>query len=349
MEYYKIIGLLLISTLGFGQKYSNEFLKIGIGAGPRALGNAVVAGIDNVYAGYWNPAGLSQINIQKGLQFGAMHTEWFAGIGKHDYAAIAFKPNSGRLYTGITFIRFGIDDIPNTLFLYDRNGNINFDNVSTFSAADYAMLFSFAGMTKNPALSIGGNVKIIHRSVGSFANSWGFGIDAGVIYKTNRGKWGAMLRDATGTFNAWSYSFSAEEEEALGLTGNIIPEEIIEISNPELVLGYTHTFKINRITLLPEVNLSINTDGKRNTILSSQIFSVDPAIGLGIDYAALFRFNLGITQFQQLNEGFTLQPSAGIEFNIGHIAVGYAFTDAGIAGKSFSHIVSLIFTVNRGN
>ncbi|TXI84441.1 MAG: hypothetical protein E6Q38_01955, partial [Crocinitomicaceae bacterium] len=39
-------------------KYSNEFLAIGLGADALGLGNAVVAQTDNVYSGYWNPAGL---------------------------------------------------------------------------------------------------------------------------------------------------------------------------------------------------------------------------------------------------------------------------------------------------
>lgn len=349
MEYSRIILFLLLGSCSvFGQKYSNEFLKIGIGAGPRALGNSVVAGIDNVYAGYWNPAGLTQISDNEGLQFGAMHTEWFAGIGKHDYAAVAFQPKSGSFYTGITFIRFGIDDIPNTLFLYDQDGNINFDNVSSFSAADYAMLFSFARIAKkNPNLSLGGSVKIIHRTVGSFAKSWGFGLDAGVIYKTDKGRWGLMLRDATSTFNSWTYNFTAEEEEVLLFSGNIIPEESNEISRPELVVGYRYQFLIKKFTLLPEINFRFNSDGKRNTVLSGNLISLDPSLGLAVDYQSLFRVNFGISQIQNTSTGILIQPSAGVDFQLGNIGIGYAFTDAGIEGKSYSHVVSLIFSIKR--
>ena len=350
MGYSRIIFFFFLGSISvFAQKYSNEFLKIGIGAGPRALGNSVVAGIDNVYAGYWNPAGLTQIEQNTRLQFGAMHTEWFAGIGKHDYAALAFKSNSGTFYSGITLIRFGIDDIPNTLFLYDRDGNINFDNVSSFSAADYAMLLSFAKNTKNPRLSIGGNLKIIHRTVGSFAKSWGFGVDIGAIFKNGNGRWGLMIRDATGTFNAWSYNFTAEEEEALIFSGNIIPEENNEISRPELVFGYRHKFMIKKFSVLPEINLRINTDGKRNTVISGNFLSVDPAIGVAIDYLNLFRINFGVSQIQDTPSGILFQPSAGIDFKVGNINIGYAFTDAGIEGKSFSNVVSLIFNVKRAD
>lgn len=42
----------------FGQvvKYSNDFLSIGVGAEASAMANAVVAGVNDVTAGYWNPA-----------------------------------------------------------------------------------------------------------------------------------------------------------------------------------------------------------------------------------------------------------------------------------------------------
>jgi hypothetical protein len=42
----------------FAQKYSNEFLAIGVGADAYGMGNAVVASADGVSAAYWNPAGL---------------------------------------------------------------------------------------------------------------------------------------------------------------------------------------------------------------------------------------------------------------------------------------------------
>jgi hypothetical protein len=36
-------------------------------------------------------------------------------------------------------------------------------------------------------LSFGGNIKVIHRKVGSFATAWGFGLDAGVHTKSTIG------------------------------------------------------------------------------------------------------------------------------------------------------------------
>ena len=61
--------LSFLATTAFAQKYSNEFLSIGVGARAQGLGNAVVANIQDVTAAAWNPAGLAAIDLQ-GLQLG---------------------------------------------------------------------------------------------------------------------------------------------------------------------------------------------------------------------------------------------------------------------------------------
>ena len=98
-------------------KYSNEFLSIGVGARALGMSNAQTALVGDVTAGYWNPAGL--LRIENDLEVGLMHAEYFAGIASYDYGAFA-KPlkdlASGRKHAiALSIIRFGVDDIPNTL------------------------------------------------------------------------------------------------------------------------------------------------------------------------------------------------------------------------------------------
>ncbi len=193
-----LISLSAIAAFqGFSQditpKYSNEFLSIGVGASALGQSNAVVAGVDDVTASYWNPAGLT--NVDDFLQIGAMHAEYFAGIAKYDYIGLA-KPIDDKSTAGFTFIRFGVDDIPNTTQLIDAAGNIDYDKITTFTAGDYGFLFSYARKMPIEGLSVGGNFKVIYRHVGSFANSWGFGLDAGINYKLNdHWRFGGVIRD----------------------------------------------------------------------------------------------------------------------------------------------------------
>ena len=204
-----------LASTALSQKYSNEFLSIGVGARAQALGTAVVASTADVTAGAWNPAGLANLNQTQGLQVGAMHAEWFAGIGKFDYLGITLPLANQQRRLGLSLIRFGIDEIPNTLSLYESDGTINFDNIVEFSAADYAFLLSYAQQlkTEKGRLQLGGNVKVIHRRIGPFANSWGFGLDAGLQYRNNDWMFGLVAKDITTTFNAWSFNFTQEEKE----------------------------------------------------------------------------------------------------------------------------------------
>ena len=52
------------------------------------MGSAQVASVEDGTAGYWNPAGL--MGIKDYPQVNVMHAEYFAGIGKYDFASIAF-------------------------------------------------------------------------------------------------------------------------------------------------------------------------------------------------------------------------------------------------------------------
>ncbi|HEX8356484.1 MAG TPA: PorV/PorQ family protein, partial [Segetibacter sp.] len=238
----------MVCSNAFSQfrKYSNEFLNIGAGARGLGMGGAQVATVDDGTAGYWNPAGL--VGVKEYPSLNLMHAEYFAGIGKYDYGSIAIPLRDERRVVALSVLRFAVDDIPNTLFLVEPDGSINYNNIRTFSSADYAFLLSYTQNIKDEddeKLSIGGNAKIIYRKVGSFATAWGFGIDAGVQYQINNWKFGLNARDLSTTFNAWSFTFSDREKEVLYLTRNDIPVKSTELTAPRLVIGAAHIFDIN--------------------------------------------------------------------------------------------------------
>lgn len=342
------LAFILFSATGLAQKYSNEFLSIGVGARAQALGGAVVAGVDDVTAGAWNPAGLAAINRQQGLQLGAMHAEWFAGVGKFDFIGVSLPMARDDRRFGLSFIRFGVDGIPNTLSLYEADGTVNFDNVTEFSAADYALIGSYARRINrgNGQLLYGGNVKVVHRQIGPFASSWGFGADLGLQYHVGNWQLGALAKDITTTFNAWSFSFTEEEKEVLELTNNEIPINSIEITKPQLILGAAYRLEMGKSGLRPELDFVLTTDGKRNTLLSADPFSIDPAFGLEYDYRQFIYLRGGMSQFQRETdfegaEQLTVRPSLGVGLKISKVYIDYAFSDIGDQESRFSHIISL--------
>ncbi len=341
------------------RKYSNEFLNIGAGARGLAMGGAQVASVHDGTAGYWNPAGLT--GVQDDPEVNAMHAEYFAGIGKFDYLSLALPLQDNRRTLALSLLRFAVDDIPNTLFLIDADGRPNYNNIQTFSSADYGVLMSYAQTVTDDdyrKISFGVNAKIIHRKVGSFAKAWGFGIDAGVQMRGDRWKLGLVARDLTSTFNAWSFRFTEKEKEVLYLTNNEIPVKSTELTAPRLVLGGSYDFPISaKLSLMAEANLNLTFDGKRNTLLSSKAVSVDPSLGLEADINNTFYIRAGINNFQQaLADGDTLnqkkvwiyQPSLGAGFKIKNVAIDYAYSNlANQSNPLYTHVFSLRFTLAK--
>jgi hypothetical protein len=337
------------------RKYSNEFLNIGAGARGLGMGGAQVASVQDGTAGYWNPAGLTGVKDYGNVNL--MHAEYFAGIGKYDYVSIALPFANNKRTMGITGLRFAVDDIMNTLFLVEPDGSINYNNIQSFSSADYAFIFSFAQKMKestNQNIDFGMNAKVIHRSVGKFAKAWGFGLDASLQIRADKWRFGFVGRDITTTFNAWSFNFTDKEKEALYLTNNEIPVKSSELTAPRLVLGVARDFSLGKkLGLMAEANFDVTFDGKRNTLLGSNPVSVDPKLGVELDFNKVFYLRGGINNFQRaLADGDTLnqkkvwiyQPSAGAGFRIQNVKIDYAFTNlANQSNPLFTHVFSLQF------
>ncbi len=335
------------------RKYSNEFLNIGVGARSLAMSGATSAVIGDVTSAYWNPAGLA--GISSDVQVSAMHAEYFAGIAKFDYGAVAIPVKGNDRYLGISMIRFGVDDIPNTLFLFEPDGSINYDNITSFSVADYAFLLSYAQKLKPEGLRIGGSAKVIYRNAGSFANAWGFGIDLGIQYARGGWRFGLTGRDITTTFNAWSFSFTEDEKEVLQNTGNVVPESSYEITAPRIILGVGYDWTISdNFGLLTEADLDLTTDGKRNTLISGDPVSVDPHMGLELDYSDFIFLRAGVGNIQEvtsdenLEKRYVLQPNLGLGIRFKGIQLDYAYTNLGNREQLlYSNIFSLMLDINK--
>jgi hypothetical protein len=326
-------------------KYSNEFLNIGAGAAALGTAGSQVAFADDVHAGYWNPAGLA--GIREKTQLSLMHASYFAGIANYDYASAAVRVDTLSAL-GFSWLRFAVDDIPDTRFLID-NGQVDYRRISSFSSADNAFIFSYGRkLSRIPGLSAGGNLKIVYRNAGRFANAWGFGLDAGLRWNHKGWNLGLMARDVSGTFNAWSYN-TTEFETVFAQTGNVIPLRSVEVTIPSLILGAARNFYFwkQRIRLMPSVDLMNTFDGKRNTLFRSAIFSTDPRIGLQLGLFDLVCLRSGIGNIQRIREfGGSERMDFQVNFGVGihwkALFLDYALTDLGNQSEAlYSHIFSL--------
>ncbi len=350
LQFYLLAFLLVSAASGaIAQKYSNEFLAIGVGARAHGMSGAQTAIVDDITAAYWNPAGLSEIEAP--FQIAGMHAEWFGGVGKYDYLSFGKSLNRDRkAYLAFSIIRLGIDQIPYTINLIDADGTINYDNVTEFSAADYAIMGSYGRKLRNPNFSVGGTVKVVRRIIGTFGNSWGFGADLGIQYRKGNFRAGLLGRDLTTTFNAWSFNLTQREKDVFASTNNEIPVSNTEITRPRLVLGAAYKIKVNQKTsLLPAIDFEYTTDGQRNVLISSKSFNVDPRIGLEADYNGFVQLRVGAGNFQRVKDDYdpnkeilTVQPNFGIGLRLGRMQLDYALTDIGnVSQVQYSHVFSL--------
>lgn len=335
----------LLSIAQTVRKYSNEFMNIGVDAAALGMSNAVTGHTGDVNSGYWNPAGL--LNVED-KQIALMHASYFANIAQYDYAAFAM-PIDQKSAFGISVIRFGVDDILNTTQLIDSEGNIDYNRISLFSAADYGVTLSYARALPLDGLQYGVNAKVIRRIIGKFANSWGFGFDFGLQYQTkNEWKVGIMLRDITTTYNVWNIDEDeyATIQDAVPGENQEMPETT-EITLPKAQIGIAKKFIIRYdYSLLAAANLNMQF-AQTNDIISTEVVSIDPAVGFEFGYIDLVFLRGGVGNFQNIvtidgSDKLSFQPNIGLGFKYKGIQVDYALTDIGDQSAAlYSNIFSL--------
>ncbi|ESU26044.1 hypothetical protein FLJC2902T_29460 [Flavobacterium limnosediminis JC2902] len=343
-----LLLVLLLSVTTHSQivrKYSNEFMSIGVDAAALGMSNAVVSHTSDVNSGYWNPAGLLKMEDK---QVSLMHAGYFANIAQYDYAAFAM-PIDDRSAIGVSLIRFGVDDIMNTTQLIDSQGNVDYNRISLFSAADYGLTVSYARALPVQGFNYGINAKIIRRIIGEFATSWGFGFDLGVQYETrDEWKFGLMLRDITTTYNVWAINDEEFQKIKDAVPGeNQEAPETSEITLPKAQFGMSKKFIFHYdYSLLAATNLNMQF-ARTNDIISSNLVSIDPAIGFEGGYIDLVFLRAGLGNFQNITEidnskKLSFQPNIGIGFKYKGIQVDYALTDLGDQSAAlYSNIFSL--------
>ena len=318
-----------INAQGFSNaKYAGEYLGLGAGARSSGLGGTGVALSNDVTAGYYNPAGLSTLSH---LQIALFHESRFAGLFNYDYLSAALPLDSLQT-VGLSVVRFGYGEINDTRgALIDRNGNGIIDEddridpslVRVGSAADWAFIGSYA-RTVNPKLSVGGNVKVLHRSILD-TSAWGLGFDLSVRYRPDSNlSLGATLNDATKSMIAWE----------TGLQEFIVPS---------LRLGAAYSLRVgdkHRIT--PAIDGVFRFEGREaSTQLDLGVASLDPMAGLEYGYKDVVFGRVGYTELEELTLG------AGVQ--LPKLAIDYSFTgeSTDLDGIGPSHRVSLRLTLEE--
>lgn len=148
-----------------------QFLKLGVGARPVALGGAYVAEASDLAALYWNPAGLAGLRGNT-VQFA--YTDYLADV---DYSFAAFGTNLGPLGTlaaSVLFLDSGDMEV-RTAEQPDGTGE-------QFTVQNFALQLSYARALTD-RFSIGGAAKFIQERIWHSQAST-IAVDVGTLFTT---------------------------------------------------------------------------------------------------------------------------------------------------------------------
>ncbi len=322
-------------------KYGADFLAGGVGARALGMGGAYISVADDVYAGFWNPAGLTGVSSR---EVSYMHAERFSGIVSFDYAGFAV-PFSERSVLGVTLIRSGVNDIKNTLDAWDSERDQPLPNpesaITTFSAADYALFVGY-GKRLSDALSFGVSSKIIRRSIGDFATAWGYSMDVGVRYVSPVWQLGLNVQDVTTMLQSWSVD-SGRLANIRDVFEDDLPEGGTELVLPVVRMGASRLFDVRPGTIRVSMDMDVAFDGASANQISAGSMNLHPRLGAELVVSDLVSFRAGFNRIQVVDgEGLDITPSLGTGFRWGRAAVDYGFGDfAGLVSDlGYSHRIS---------
>lgn len=311
-----ILSFLFVTDSNSQDKYAGEFMSIGVGGRPLGMGGAYVALVNDVTSGYWNPALLSKIEYP---QFSLMHDERFGSLVNYDYGAVGI-PFGKDASIGLSVIRMGIDDIPDTRNAY-VDGRIDPNLVTRFSTTDYAFYLTYA-KKQTDDFSYGANLKVIRRNIAE-ESAWGLGFDIGVSYNiNNKIFFGANLQDITTTYLSWS-------------TGKK------ETITPTAKLGSAYKIPFFDGTLTPAMDFDVRFENRRESANANLgPVSFDMHAGIEYSFRDMFAIRTGYNDIGNLTLG------AGVKLPKLNIDYSFAKFD-GDADLGNTHRISLIFTLEE--
>lgn len=310
-------------------KYGGEFLSIGVGGRASALGSSNIAIVNDVTAGYWNPAGLARINYP---QISLMHEEHFGNLVNYDYGAVAI-PYGKDFSFGLSIIRLSVDGIPDTRnALYDANGDgildihtdrLDYEKITEFNNTDWAIYLSFA-KRETEKFYWGANVKLIARDIAEF-NAFGIGFDAGGYYNPfDELHLAAVVQDITTTLVAWS-------------TGRN------ELITPTAKLGVAYELIFLGGKILPTLDFDIRFENRKtSSIVNFGPVSIDPHFGLEYQFKKLFAIRAGYNEVKQFTFGAGLfLPKLQIDYSFAR------FSQSETERLPDTHRISLMLTLEE--
>jgi len=147
-----LLSVICLTGAWADDNYMLPMLRMGVDARALSMGGAYVAMASDATAGYWNPAGLADIEM---ASLTAMYSANMSYDRSYNYFAFGYTFDFGTV--GISWLNSGIKDIDK----YDAGGNFQ----GTFKDMNNVFLISYAYKYPDRDLSVGGSFKVVSQKI----------------------------------------------------------------------------------------------------------------------------------------------------------------------------------------
>ncbi len=319
--------IILLVVFPFGAKaqevdYSGtsaaNFLKIGVGARPMAMGDAAISTVNDPTALYWNVAAITR--IEKNVSFAFSTMNWLVDT-RNSYIASVFKfEGIGSVGVDLQFLDYG--KIEETT-VYNQKGTGRF-----FSASDFAFGIGYARKLTD-RFSFGIKFKYIRENLAN-ASADAFGIDVGAVFLTSFFNNNLRLAATLSNFGSKMKFGGRDLSIIYSVPGNPSGKQIpAELTTLEWEIPLLFRFGIS--------NYFINNDNwtvlASYDILDSRDYDVRHNVGAEIGYNKTF-FLRGGYKFNYDEVTYTI--GAGIDFSTlldTKLVLDYVFLNYGVFGN----------------
>jgi hypothetical protein len=192
-----LLSVVCISGVWADDNHMLPMLRMGVGARALAMGGAHVAEAHDASAGYWNPAGLADIEC---VSFTAMYAAGMSHDRTYNYFGFGWTPSQVTNYGtfGISWLNSGIDEIQK----YNSSGT----HLGTFKDMNNVFIVSWAFKNefKERMFSFGLSLKVVQQKIDDY-NKTGVGGDAGIKFEVDpRVSIGLMVQDIGTKVDNWT-------------------------------------------------------------------------------------------------------------------------------------------------
>ncbi len=328
-------------------KYAGEFMALGVGGRALGMGGAFVAVANDVTSGYYNPAGLANLNYP---QLALMHSEQFGNLVNYDYGAVAI-PFQEDMSFGLSVMRLGVDGIPDTRnALYDANGNgiidinddrLDYSKITEFNNQDWAFYLTFA-KRQTEDFYWGVNAKIIRRDLAEYGAT-GIGFDVGALYFFDV-NWIADLCELIGV------DFEAPEKFSMGANFQDVTTTLVawntgrnELISPTAKVGAAYKLEVLGGYIMPALDFDIRFENRQfASNFNLGPVSFDMHAGLEYTFQNLIYVRGGYNDVKQFTIGAGVKlPKLNIDYSFAR------FNESAVERLDDSHRISIMLTLEE--